>query len=111
MAYLSHQKTVGVVYNLLAVGVEPTYEGINTDNAPLVGQTWVLTGGFLEGKDSVKAKLKVMGATVSSSVSSKTSIVLVGEKPGSKYDEALKLGVKTCTEEEFILLSKGCDSM
>lgn len=111
MTYLSHQKTVGVVYNLLAVGVEPTYEGINTDNAPLVGQTWVLTGGFLEGKDSVKAKLKAMGATVSSSVSSKTSVVLVGEKPGSKYDEALKLGVKTCTEEEFILLSKGCDSM
>ncbi len=42
-----------------------------------------------------------MGARVVSSVSSKTDYVVVGENPGSKYEKAKELGIKTITEEEF----------
>jgi DNA ligase (NAD+) len=34
-------------------------------------------------------------------VSKKTDYVLVGDKPGSKYDKAKELGVKIITEDEF----------
>jgi DNA ligase (NAD+) len=30
-----------------------------------------------------------------------TYFVVIGKDPGSKYDNALKLGVKTISEEEF----------
>ena len=42
------------------------------------------------------------GAHVTSGVSKKTSFVVVGENPGSKYDRALQLGVETIDEREFL---------
>jgi DNA ligase (NAD+) len=41
------------------------------------------------------------GATTVSIVSKKVDFVVVGEDPGSKFDKAKDLGVKTLTEEEF----------
>jgi DNA ligase (NAD+) len=42
-----------------------------------------------------------MGATTASTVSKKVDFVVVGEDPGSKFDKAKELGIKTITEEEF----------
>jgi DNA ligase (NAD+) len=42
-----------------------------------------------------------MGATTASTVSKKVDFVVVGEDPGSKFDKAKELGIKTLTEEEF----------
>ena len=42
------------------------------------------------------------GGKVSGSVSSKTSVVVVGENPGSKYTKALSLGITIWQEEEFL---------
>ena len=42
-----------------------------------------------------------MGAKTASSVSKKVDFVVVGEDPGSKFDKAKELGIKTLTEEEF----------
>ncbi|MFH1553077.1 MAG: BRCT domain-containing protein, partial [Candidatus Omnitrophota bacterium] len=41
------------------------------------------------------------GGEATSSVSSDTDFVVCGEKPGSKFDEAQKKGIKILTEEEF----------
>jgi len=45
-----------------------------------------------------------IGARTVNSVSQKTDYVVVGENPGSKYDKARALGVKTITEKEFMEL-------
>jgi DNA ligase (NAD+) len=42
-----------------------------------------------------------LGGNASSSVSSKTDFVVVGENPGSKLEKAKELGVKVLTEKEF----------
>jgi BRCT domain type II-containing protein len=42
-----------------------------------------------------------MGATTASSVSKKVDFVVVDEDPGSKFDKARELGIKTLIEEEF----------
>lgn len=68
----------------------------------LQGLTFVLTGelfGFT--RDEAKDMIRKAGGDVSSSVSKKTSYVLAGVNPGSKYDKAKELGVKIINEEAF----------
>ncbi|MDH4330600.1 MAG: NAD-dependent DNA ligase LigA [Candidatus Moranbacteria bacterium] len=69
----------------------------------LKGLTFVLTGE-LEGftRDQAKDMIRKEGGSVSSSVSKKTSFVLTGKNPGSKYEKAKKLGVKVIDEKEFL---------
>jgi len=72
---------------------------------PLAGKSFVLTGALAGlSRDEAKKRLQVLGATVSGSVSKKTDYVIVGEEPGSKYDKAKELGVKTINEKEFLKL-------
>lgn len=94
-----------VIDALLAEGVEweevsPVAEG---GNQPLAGETWVLTGTLnTMTRDEGKAILQELGAKVTSSVSVKTSALLVGEKAGSKLAEAEMLGVRIVTEDDFM---------
>ncbi len=63
---------------------------------------FVLTGSLSTmSRDEAKSKIKLLGGSVSSSVSSKTSYVVVGENPGEKFIEAQKLGVPILSEAEF----------
>ena len=69
------------------------------------GKTFVLTGTLSSmSRDEAKAKILANGGQVSGSVSSKTSFVVAGENPGSKIDEAARLGVKVLSEAEFLKL-------
>lgn len=71
-------------------------------NLPFVGKTFVLTGTLSSmSRDEAKAKIKSLGGKVSSSVSKETSYVVAGADPGSKYDNALKLGVEILDERQF----------
>jgi DNA ligase (NAD+) len=53
-------------------------------------------------RDEAKDKIRALGGDISESVSSKTSYLIVGENPGSKFDKAKRLGVKILTEKELI---------
>lgn len=67
------------------------------------GNIFVLTGTLPNLKrDEAKKKIIEQGGTVASSVSSNTSFVLAGENPGSKFDDAKRLGVKIISEDEFL---------
>ncbi len=71
-------------------------------NQPLEGQTWVLTGTLATmTRDAGKEILLSLGAKVAGSVSKKTSVVLAGEKAGSKLAKAEKLGVSVISEDQF----------
>lgn len=72
---------------------------------PLAGKTYVVTG-TLESmtREDAHARLRALGAQVSSSVSKKTTGVVAGDNPGSKYDRAIALGVLILTEAEFLKL-------
>lgn len=74
---------------------------VKTDGV-LAGKRVVLTGTLSSyTRDAAKEILEQMGATVSSSVSSKTDIVLAGADAGSKLTKAQELGITVWTEEDF----------
>ncbi|HKA97198.1 MAG TPA: NAD-dependent DNA ligase LigA [Streptosporangiaceae bacterium] len=75
------------------------------DQRPLAGVTVVITG-TLAGltRDQAAEAVTAQGGKTASSVSKKTSFVVAGENPGSKYDKALTLGVPVLDEAGLRLL-------
>ncbi|MDP3948473.1 MAG: NAD-dependent DNA ligase LigA [bacterium] len=69
----------------------------------LKGKTFVITGS-LESmpRDEAKEKIRQLGGDVSESVSKKTSYVVIGNEPGSKYEKAKRLGVEVIDEKKFM---------
>ena len=82
----------------------------DTDITPtLAGLTIVVTGsltGF--SRDEAKEAIILRGGKAAGSVSKKTSFVVAGDAPGSKYDKAVELGVPILDEDGFrALLADG----
>ncbi len=74
-------------------------------DSPFLNNTYVITGKFVNySRDDIKKIIQNNGGKVSSSVSSKTSYVIVGDSPGSKYDKALSLNINIINENEFLTL-------
>jgi DNA ligase (NAD+) len=72
------------------------------EKGKLIGKTFVFTGALKSfGRDEARNIVESMGGMTASSVSKKVDFVVVGEDPGSKFDKAKELGIKTLTEEEF----------
>ncbi|MDH5442210.1 MAG: NAD-dependent DNA ligase LigA [Candidatus Nomurabacteria bacterium] len=73
-----------------------------SQNSNITGKTFVLTGTMESmSRDDAKAKIKEWGGKVANSVSKNTDYVVAGSDPGSKYDNAIKLGVEVLTEQQF----------
>ncbi len=70
----------------------------------LAGLSFVITGTLSHSRDHYEELIKANGGKVSSSVSKKTSYLLCGDSPGSKYDKAQELGVKVIGDVEFAAL-------
>ncbi|MDM8000477.1 MAG: NAD-dependent DNA ligase LigA [Dehalococcoidia bacterium] len=70
---------------------------------PLEGKEFVITGKLASStRSEAEAKVKALGGTAGSSVTKRTSYLVVGEDPGSKLDKARNLGIPILTEEEFL---------
>ena len=66
------------------------------------GLTFVVTGTLPTfSRDDAKAFIESHGGKVTDSVSKKTSYLVLGENPGSKFEKAKALGVKIIGEEEL----------
>jgi DNA ligase (NAD+) len=87
------------------VGVYLTKVKAAEGEAKFSQKTFVLTGSLeTMSREEAKEKIRSLGGSVTGSVSAKTDYVVAGADPGSKYDNAKKLGVKIISEEEFLKL-------
>ncbi len=91
-----------LVRRLREAGVSVRAAAASGGPRPLAGQVFVITG-TLEGlsRDEARELLEARGAEVGSSVTKKTTGLIVGGSPGSKLDKARELGVRTIDAEEF----------
>ena len=106
LAYFADEDNLKLLDGFAALGVHPVY--INHDNAPLKGQSFVVTGTLTDlGREEAEDLLREKGATVTSSVTKNTTALIAGSKPGaSKVTKAEKLGIKIISEAEFRELIK-----
>ena len=75
---------------------------------PLAGKTFVVTGTLPTlTRDAARELIERYGGRVTASVSRKTDYVVVGEAPGSKADDARRLGVTTSRRGRVPRLASG----
>jgi len=102
-AFLDNPDNIAVLTRLAEAGVRTADEVRETREQTLAGTTWVLTGALERfTRDEATSALKALGAKVTGSVSKKTSYVVAGADPGSKYDTARALGVRILSEDELV---------
>ena len=108
--HFEQPETAGLIKSFRSEGVDPvekvTFAGVA---ASLDGQIFVFTGTLASlSRSDARASVELRGGKVSSSISRKTSYVVVGEAPGSTVAKAKNLGVEVLNEETFlVLLEKG----
>mgnify|MGYP004619716645 FL=1 len=101
--YFENSHNKAIIGELKELGLNMNYLGPKIkENINFAGKTFVLTGTLtLYTRDEASLKIESLGGTTTNSVSKKTSVVVVGENPGSKYEKAKQLGIEIWTEEEF----------
>ena len=78
---------------------------LSTESAqgPLAGQVLVLSGTLASlSRAEAQQRIEAAGGTVASSVSKKTTHLLVGANPGSKLDKARTLGIEILDEDALL---------
>ena len=110
VSWFQEPENQAVVEKLLTAGVKLKQDSLPaavaaapSDDAPFGGLTFVVTGTLsaLSRKDA-EARIKGLGGKVTSSVTKKTSYVVVGASPGSKATNAEKLGIRILDEDAFL---------
>jgi DNA ligase (NAD+) len=97
-----------LVTKLRDVGVVTTQERAAPSPQTLTSKTFVITGTLPNlSRDAARDLIVAHGGRVVSAVSKKTDYVVVGDAPGSKADDARRLGVKTIDETELRALAAG----
>jgi DNA ligase (NAD+) len=104
--FLDDETNAEVIRRLAEAGVDLTQPGFVAEGPrPLAGKTFVLTGTLAAlTRDAARDLIERLGGRVTSAVSRKTSFVVAGETPGSKADDARRLGVAVLDEAQFLAL-------
>ncbi len=101
--YFKNQDNLEIIKKLKENKVNMEFIGnkiIKNDN--FLDKTFVLTGTLSDfSREEASELIIARGGKVTNSVTKKTSVVLVGENPGSKYDKAKSLNIPIWNESEF----------
>lgn len=102
VSYMADADHQALIQKLQAQGVDMTAEKRQLISAAFDGEIVVLTGKLqtMTRKEAQQA-VEDRGGTCTSSVTKKTTLVVAGAEPGSKYEKAQKLGTHIISEEEF----------
>ncbi len=107
VSFFQEEANRKVIARLLELGLSVSRDttGGSPRSLQLAQNVFVFTGGLVHlSREDAKALVERMGASVSSSVGKKTTYVVAGTDPGSKLDQAKRLGIRILNEEEFLRL-------
>ncbi len=101
-AYFADEENRAEIERLFACGVRP-YVRKKPAGGAFAGQSVVLTGTLASmSRPEAQKRIEALGGECQSAVSGKTTLVVAGEKAGSKLEKAKKLNVPVIGEEEFL---------
>ena len=102
LSYFASEENRAELARLKGAGVSPYTERRVTEGA-FAGESVVLTGTLSSmGRSEAQKRIEALGGVCQSSVTAKTTLVVAGEKAGSKLDKARKLNIPVLSEEEFL---------
>ena len=102
--YFSKEENLQLIKALKDLGLNMNYieQEINED-IKFKDKKFVITGSIsIMPRDEIKREIIKRGGEVTTSVSKATSVVVVGDSPGSKYEKAKELGIETWDEKELL---------
>ncbi len=103
--FFSEPKNRETIDRLRRAGVVMVDKDFSAGERPLAGRTFVLTGTLRTmSRDAAKELIQRVGGQVTGSVSRKTHYVVVGDNPGTKAEDAKRLGIRMLDESEFLKL-------
>ena len=103
--YFNNEDNIKLINDLKELCINMTYISNNnyTESDEFLNKTFVLTGTLNNiTREKASEIIESLGGKVSSSVSKKTSAVILGDNPGSKYDKAVLLNIPIWEEDEFL---------
>lgn len=102
--FFRDEKQLNLINELFEVGLKINYPVQTTTNHEVFTNKIIVLTGDLENykRSELTTILEGFGAKVTSSVSSKTDLVIVGQNPGSKFNKAQNLGIKIMYEDELL---------
>lgn len=102
--YLHDENNILEINKLKEHGISFEYQEDDIiENTIFSNKRFVVTGTLNNySREEIKDIIEKNGGLTSSSVSKKTSVVIVGANPGSKYDKAKNLGIEIWNEDELI---------
>lgn len=110
VSFFGEERNVAVLNAMKALGVNVGSSEKRGQAGPLEGKSFVFTGG-LEGisRQEAAERVDALGGRVTSAVSKHTAYIIVGKNPGSKLDEAKRLGIALLDETGFLDLLRSGD--
>lgn len=110
--YFRDDKHLSDINRLKEAGLRFSVEKKTVSSDALAGKTIVVSGNFSISRDDVKRLIESNGGKNASSVSSRTTYLLAGSKPGpEKVKKAGELGVRIISEAEFMDMIPSAESV
>ena len=110
--YFRDDRHLSDINRLKEAGLRFSVEGKTVSSDALAGKTIVVSGNFSISRDDVKRLIESNGGKNASSVSSRTTYLLAGSKPGpEKVKKAGELGVRIISEAEFMDMIPSAESV
>lgn len=103
-AFFNDEVNIKTLQKMEELGLKISNPDFGEKVGPLSGQTFVITGTLPKPRKEVQAIIEANGGHVISAISANTNFLVLGEDPGSKLDDAKKLGIKTISYDELLRL-------
>ena len=101
--FLKEEANINIINKIFASGLKiAAVSSVAAASDKLKNKSFVITGTLPAPRAAIEELIESHGGAAVSSVSKKTSFVIAGEAPGSKYDKAVKLGVEVISYHDLL---------
>jgi DNA ligase (NAD+) len=107
LAFFRQPQNINIIEKLKRAGVQMSGTGPLRKDLPLSGKEFVLTGKLeTAGRQEMEARIRSLGGKAASDVTKKTTYLVAGADPGSKYARAQSLGITALNETQLLDILK-----